>query len=113
MEHENTGLTKKVLALIEENLQHPQCLTKVETVILNDEPNYYALFTEEMGVTPNAYIIKQRLKHAEKLLEQKELSFQDISKAIGLNGYFEFTQLFKHFNGMSPASYRNQMLKTI
>ncbi|MER1958937.1 MAG: AraC family transcriptional regulator [Solibacillus sp.] len=113
MEHKNEALTKKVLLLIEENLQHPHCLAKVEDVILNNEPNYYELFTEEMGLTPDAYIIKQRLKHAEKLLEQKELSLKDISKAIGLNGYFEFTQLFKHFNGMSPASYRNQILKTI
>ncbi|WP_341321294.1 AraC family transcriptional regulator [Solibacillus sp. FSL H8-0523] len=113
MEHKNTELTKKVLLLIEENLQHPHCLAKVEDVILVNDSNYYALFTEEMGLTPDAYIIKQRLKHAEKLLEQKELSLKDISKAIGLNGYFEFTQLFKHFNGMSPASYRNQILKTI
>ena len=113
MEQKSTELTKKVLLLIEENLQHQYCLAKVEDVILNDNPDYYALFTEEMGVTPDVYITKQRLKHAEKLLEQKELSLKDISKAIGLNGYFEFTQLFKRFNGMSPASYRNQMLKGI
>lgn len=113
MEQNNTELMSKILLLIEENLQDQHCLAKLEDAVLTDYPNYYALFTEEMGVTPDAYIAKRRLKFAEKLLEQKELSLKDISKAIGLNGYFEFTQLFKRFNGISPASYRIQVLKGI
>ena len=113
MVQQNAELMKKVVRLIEENMQHPNCLVKVEAVILTDYPDYYAMFTQEMGLTPNEYLTKQRLNYAEKLLEQKDLSLKDISKAIGLNGYFEFTQLFKRYNGMSPTSYRIQLFKAM
>ena len=113
MEQKYGAFTQQILVAIEQNLQHKNCLKQLEATFLKEHPNFAQHFEQEVGRTLEEYIIKQRLKQSEKLLEQKELSVKDISKAIGFNGYFEFTQLFKRFNGISPVSYRTQMLKGI
>ena len=41
------------------------------------------------------------------------MDFKEIAKAIGINGYFEFTQLFKRLNGITPSGYRNQIFKAL
>lgn len=107
----NAELVDKVVILVEKYSVHGQCLGLVEEVIADEYPNYNMIFQQQVGMPVNEYITKVRLHIAEGLLEETEMDFKDISKMIGMNGYFEFTQLFKRFHGVTPVDYRNQLYK--
>lgn len=107
----NAELVDKVVILVEKYSVHGQCLALVEEIIADEYPNYNMIFQQQVGMPVNEYITKVRLHKAEGLLEDTEMDFKEISKMIGMNGYFEFTQLFKRFHGMTPVDYRNQLYK--
>lgn len=107
----NAELVDKVVILVEKYSVHGQCLALVEEIIADEYPNYNMIFQQQVGMPVNEYITKVRLHKAEGLLEDTEMDFKEISKMIGLNGYFEFTQLFKRFHGVTPVDYRNQLHK--
>ncbi|MGN7477996.1 helix-turn-helix domain-containing protein [Solibacillus silvestris] len=107
----NAEITDKVVFLIERHIDSHHCLAKVEAIVLEKYPNYIAVFETQVGMPPDEYMTKVRLHKAEKLLAQTNMDFKEISKAIGMNGYFEFTEVFKRFYGMTPGGYRNQLFK--
>ncbi|BAK15222.1 two-component system response regulator YesN [Solibacillus kalamii] len=107
----NAELVDKVVILVEKYSVHGHCLALVEEIIADEYPNYNMIFQQQVGMPVNEYITKVRLHKAEGLLEDTEMDFKEISKMIGMNGYFEFTQLFKRFHGVTPVDYRNQLHK--
>ena len=100
-----------VIFYIEKKLQCKQCPLEVEKIFSIKYPNYDEIFEQHVGLTVLDYITKARINKAEKLLEHTLLSFKEIAIAIGLSGYFEFTELFKKVCGTTPSTYRNQLLQ--
>ncbi|GAA1177397.1 helix-turn-helix domain-containing protein [Ornithinimicrobium humiphilum] len=64
-------------------------------------------FLEEVGTTPLRWVTAQRIRLAQELLEQTDLSIERISARVG---YGSATQLREHFRrqvGSTPARYRD------
>ena len=64
-------------------------------------------FLAEVGTTPLRWITAQRMRRAQELLEQTDLSVERISARVG---YGSATQLREHFRrhvGATPARYRD------
>lgn len=63
-------------------------------------------FTEETGIAPRRWLTLQRLARARELLEDSELSIEEIATAVG---YATATSLRNHLTaevGLLPAAYR-------
>jgi transcriptional regulator GlxA family with amidase domain len=63
-------------------------------------------FTEETGMAPRRWLTHQRLASAKDLLEDTDLSIEEISAIVG---YATATSLRNHLSaqlGVSPAAYR-------
>lgn len=107
----NAELVDKIVILVEKYSESHHCLALVEEIIADEYPDYNRIFEQQVGMPVNEYIMKVRLHKAEELLEDTKLDFKEISKVIGMNGYFEFTEQFKRFHGVTPVDYRNQLYK--
>lgn len=107
----NAELADKVMFIIKKNLNREKCLLEVDSVFSKDYPNYKGVFKEQIGMSLKNYMNRARMSEAEKLLETTTLDLKEVAKAVGINGYFEFTQLFKRLMGVTPSGYRNQMFK--
>lgn len=112
--HETTNVqleyVRKVIKYIQ--LKYNEQI-KVETVaaILGLNRSYLArLFKEATGCTIQDYILRCRMKEAERYLSSKEYSIQYISYAVGYSDTFTFSKAFKRYSGMSPSEYRNSIL---
>lgn len=103
----------KMVIFIETILQNNNCLKEIEANFSHNYPNYEVIFHTYIGLSVSEYINQARIMEAEKLLEHTTLDFKEIATRIGMNGYFEFMQLFKQVNGISPSTYRNQLLKDL
>jgi AraC family transcriptional regulator of arabinose operon len=66
------------------------------------------LFAEQVGTTPQKFIEQQRLTRAAQLLRLTRRSIKDISRDIGYEDPFYFTQRFRRHFGRSPSAYRQQ-----
>ena len=72
--------------------------------------HYRRLFKEKIGMTPTQYISTIRLKHAEQMLFETELSIKEIAQKVGFSDQLYFSKVFsKHF-GVSPKAFRNRSL---
>lgn len=69
---------------------------------------YVTVFKNQMGKTPNEYIIELRLQFAKKLLDNTNLSIRQISENVGYSDQYFFSRLFKKHMGVSPQNYRNK-----
>ncbi|MEK4426917.1 helix-turn-helix domain-containing protein [Solibacillus sp. FSL K6-1523] len=74
-----------------------------------DCPIYEKIFQEQVHLTIHQYINKRRTEQAVQLLEETQLDVKEVGSVVGINGYFEFAQIFEEQMGVSPSKYRNQI----
>ena len=69
---------------------------------------YYLVhtFTDEYGISPISYLMRTRVKKAEKLLATTDYSLSVISRTCGFSSSSYFSQTFKKITGVSPSCYR-------
>lgn len=58
------------------------------------------------GSTPNEYIRKKRIEHAQQLLADDTLTIQQVANRVGFEDQYYFSKVFKSVAGMSPSQYR-------
>ena len=71
------------------------------------------VFKDETGRNITDYINNQRILKAKELLEDDTLKIVDISQLIGFNDVTYFNRVFKKSVGMSPGTYKNQLLQEV
>lgn len=59
-----------------------------------------------------AYVNRTRCKKAQQMLADEQLEIQEIGKRCGFESASYFARAFRRYIGMSPAEYRNHLLKT-
>lgn len=68
---------------------------------------FYNKFKSLTGMTPNAFLLNHRLKHAAALLTaQPHLSVTEVSEIAGFNNAAYFSRCFRKQFGVSPQAYR-------
>lgn len=72
--------------------------------------SFLRAFEAAMGSTPIAYVIQLRVSRAAKLLRQSDGSVVDIAYAVGFNDSNYFTRQFRKHFGVSPRSYRRNVV---
>ncbi|MCS7265606.1 MAG: AraC family transcriptional regulator [Armatimonadetes bacterium] len=72
-------------------------------------PEYLCrLFRRYLGITPWQYLERIRLRVADYLLQETELSISDVAFLAGFNDLRHFQRLFKRAYGKTPNSVRNR-----
>ena len=67
------------------------------------------LFRDGTGFAPHQYLVRVRLAHAERLLEQSTLPVADVCYASGFNSPEHFATAFRQQHKLSPTQYRKQV----
>ncbi|WP_309641406.1 AraC family transcriptional regulator [Flavobacterium sp.] len=71
-----------------------------------DKYKFLRLFKNETGLTPNNFIIQQRIEKSKKLL-QSQNDILDIALETGFYDATHFCKHFKKVTGISPGMFRN------
>lgn len=101
-------LVTQMKKFIEENLED-KCLN---AALVADQfslsVNYARVkFKQSEGVSLNEAISYRRLDKAIELLEESDLTINEIRDQVGFGNYSYFCTYFKNMKGMSPAKYRS------
>jgi len=97
------------LNAIEENLAFRWTRENLAEICYLSPSRFAAVFKEALGVSPIDYILKLRMRRAQLLLANADLSVEQVAAEVGYDDAFYFSRLFKTHYGLSPKKYQMEM----
>lgn len=97
---------RRAVAYMQTHLEEKIQLSELAKELHLSERNFRKRFTEEMGVSPKAFLQTARLRRARELLRTGDQSINEISEAVGYYSQFQFSRDFKKEFGLTPSAYR-------
>lgn len=94
-------------AYMETNYPYHISITDVASYVGVDRSYLYRLFLESEGISPSVWLMRLRLEHSVKMLQEGLLSITEIAYSIGFYDVSHFTKSFKKEYGCTPREYLN------
>ncbi|WP_165822427.1 helix-turn-helix transcriptional regulator [Paenibacillus montanisoli] len=109
---ESLEVSNEIQASIEYMEKHCSEDIGIKTIadVINKSESYlYNAFKNEVGLTPNEYILKLRLEQTREELLATDKSITEISLDAGFTTTQYFSSTFKRYFGCTPSNYRKMI----
>lgn len=103
-----SALTQSVLYILENDYASELHLAEIAEDLNVSEAFLITCFRKEVGIPPNAYLTKTRMKKAARLLSSGGMTVAGVSSAVGILDANYFVKLFKKEYGETPSAYRKR-----
>ena len=103
---EYTGGLQPLLAWMLENLGGDHSVASLARRARMSERTFARRFSDETGTTPHKWLTQQRVLRAQHLLEDTELSIEEIAAGTGLGTGALLRHHFRRIVGVTPKEYR-------
>lgn len=97
---------RKSLALMEANVGERICFDDVARSVGLSRPHFFALFKEQMSVTPNVYWNTLRIAEAMRCLQSSDETMISVACTLGFTSQGNFSRFFREHTGVPPTVYR-------
>jgi|WetSurMetagenome_2_1015567.scaffolds.fasta_scaffold126470_1 AraC-like DNA-binding protein len=98
------------IAYIENHLDERLTNKNLSDKAIMVENSFARLFRENIGISIQQYIKKKRIDKALILLHHSNSSIEEIAIQCGFSDRHHFSKVFKELMGMSPVSYKKQLI---
>lgn len=96
---------------IRNNIEKALSIDEIASVAFMSKQSFFRHFKNEMGLTPNDFILKEKINKAKQLLKKDfEQSVSDIAYSLSFSSASYFIQIFKKLTGLTPKKYRQQLI---
>jgi transcriptional regulator GlxA family with amidase domain len=99
---------RKVVQHIEDNLAGPLSCHDLAAAARLSTGHFCRAFKTSMGEPPHAYVIRQRIRRAQRLMLQTDDALSEIACICGLTDQAHLTRLFRRMVGTTPKVWRNR-----
>ncbi|MFN8468168.1 MAG: helix-turn-helix domain-containing protein [Caldilineaceae bacterium] len=99
-------LVKQAIFYIQQHFDQPLNRADVADAISVSENYLSQIFRQEMGISLWDYLNRQRISHAQHLLESTTISVTGVAVAVGIYDPAYFSRIFHKQTGLSPSAYR-------
>lgn len=110
----NGGLSgyklRRVKEFINENLEEDLPLAAIAEVADLSQFHFARAFRRTTGLTPQQYLMQQRIERAKELLAKDDLPIVEISLRTGFKNQSHFTTLFRKYTKFTPKLWRELKL---
>ncbi len=96
----------RVIEFVQEHLHENLTVEKLSDVACMSKPHFFRSFKQEFGLSPVDYVIRERVKQAQKMLLESKNSISDVCYRLGFQSVNYFCTLFKKHVGVSPGKFR-------
>jgi|SRR5579859_1569399 len=97
---------KRAMSHIEENLAEPITLSGLAEAAGLSRAYFAAQFRATIGLSPHEYLLRRRIREAQRMLLDSRLTLADIALSVGFQTQAHFTTVFKRFVGDTPWRWR-------
>lgn len=101
---------RQLTEYVKENISENISLEDLAGMLQLSVFHFIRTFREDFGCPPHAYIMRERISHAEQLLACKTLPLKLIAVRSGFSDQSHMTRLFRRFLNVTPAEYRREVL---
>lgn len=98
---------RKAIDLMKTNVTARICFDEVARAVGLSRPHFFALFKEQMNVTPNVFWNMLRMEEAFRQIQDSEDSLTEIAIDLGFTTQGNFSRFFREHVGVPPAVYRS------
>jgi len=102
-----------VLNYIKTNLNEKISINSLSDKACMSKATFYRLFKRELGISPNDFILAEKINKAKILLTRPGAKVASISYELGFNDANYFIRTFKKIVGITPGTYQVQLAKQI
>ncbi|MBC6111373.1 AraC family transcriptional regulator [Pedobacter fastidiosus] len=102
-----------VLSYIKANLNEKISINNLSDKACMSKATFYRLFKRELGISPNDFILSEKIAKAKILLSQPTAKVASISYELGFSDANYFIRAFKKIVGITPGAYQSQVVHTI
>lgn len=99
---------KEAFSFIEQNFQNDISIEDIAACCGLNRSYFGKIFRQNMGKTPQEFLMSYRMTKATELLKLTELSIADVGNAVGYPNQLHFSRAFKNIYGLSPRQWRNE-----
>ncbi len=97
---------REAVSFIEQNFQNTISVEDIAASCGLNRSYFGKIFHENMGKSPQEFLISYRMTKAAELLKLTSLSINDISNAVGYPNQLHFSRAFKNVYSISPRQWR-------
>ncbi|MNR45413.1 HTH-type transcriptional regulator YesS [compost metagenome] len=108
-EDPGTALERQILAYIEQNIYNEISLSSLSEGIHMNSSYVSRIYKSVMGSNFSEHLAGIKMKHAESLLRETDLSIKEIAAKLGYSNPRYFANVFKENFGCTPKSYRDNL----
>ncbi len=99
---------KESLSFIEQNFQNDISIEDISHFCNLNRSYFGKIFRDNVGKSPQEFLISYRMSKAVELLKLTKLSIADIGNAVGYPNQLHFSRAFKNVYGTSPRQWRSE-----
>jgi len=104
---------EKILAarkiLLQNIADNPPSLSKLSRLVGINEHKLKSGFREMFGKSVFNYLLQQRIERSVEMMENPDLSLDEISELVGYADSAHFSRAFKRVKGLPPGQFRNEI----
>lgn len=98
-----------VVDYIKKNLHQKLSIDSIAKMAYVSKSNFFKMFKDELGTSPNEFILQERINRAKELLASQN-SIKETAYQTGFSDANYFTRVFKQLVGITPKSYQDNVL---
>jgi AraC-like DNA-binding protein len=99
-------LAHAALARLEREYRRPPLFAELAREIGTNQNKLKAVFKEAFGITMADYCVERRMREAQQLLLEAQLTIAQVAERVGYEHQSSFTAAFRGHVAMSPREYR-------
>ncbi|MGI6031677.1 MAG: helix-turn-helix transcriptional regulator [Eubacteriales bacterium] len=103
---EHRALIQSILQYLEQNIEEKLLLDDLAGFLGYNKSYLCKTFKRECGLTIREYYNVIRIREAQKLLHETEMSVTEVGEKLGFESDQHFNRLFKNLVGVSPGVYK-------
>ncbi|MET3537069.1 AraC family transcriptional regulator [Chryseobacterium limigenitum] len=96
-----------VVDYIKKNLHQKLSIDSIAKLAYVSKSNFFKMFKDELGTSPNEFILQERINRAKELLANQN-SIKETAYQTGFSDTNYFTRVFKQLVGVTPKSYQDK-----
>lgn len=97
---------RRVKEFIAENLDADLSLAEIANIADLSQFHFARAFRKSTGLTPQQFLMQQRIERAKELLAKEDLPIVEVSLRTGFKNQSHFTSLFRKFTRFTPKMWR-------
>lgn len=97
-----------VIGYIKSNLNEKISIESLSNKACMSKATFYRLFKKELGVSPNDFILAEKMKKAKEMLLRPGIKIAAISYELGFSDANYFIRAFKKIVGITPGAFQAQ-----